>query len=890
MKTQNPQRAARPLFFVAALALAVLCLQSDALCQTSTGGGYFSGGGSDDSYENRTAPMPEPIHLRVNRGDQPVASSPLPTWTYDAPDPSPYGAAPIPNPSHRTDYTSAHSRTQVSGTQANNYYTTGRIGDARTRTVGRNDSPMGGTVAHNIPTTTTTYTQRPTVARSPMTMAHAVRPAASYGNQVGNVETAAGEVPYQQLPVKVGPGARLVDDGTDIPGPEFEQRMSPASEDPFAAGVDPGGTFTGDTPGTYTAPSHSPATERQPATYVQPPRRASNEPQVLHPSPTASAPGQNTTLIYNVRPGEQMLKMTVHGSKHLRLKQRIPMVEVDNPDVLTMTVISPNEIRVVAKAPGVARISMQGEDGMFSTINVLSLGDVSMLTYMLQSQFPTSQLSVIAVGDAVAIRGYVEKPEDVDFIVRFAEQYYPKVINQMQVSGVQQVLLAVKVMEVSRTKLRQLGFDFAKVTNGSFVTSGVSDALNYALNKGIGGDLKGFEQSLTGGGSTFSFAIKGAGQNTFFWGMLEAMREDKLGKVLAEPTIVARSGRPSYFEVGGQFPFVGAVDNNGIAQIEWKNFGTRVDFLAICLGNGRIRLEVRPIVSERDDAAGVINQGNLIPALKVRSVDSGVELMAGQTLAIGGLIQERVEAQHRGIPWVSTLPYVGALFRSVKNLTNEVELIITVTPQLVEPLNPDEVPACLPGQSTTNPGDCELYFGGHLEVPNCTPSHGPDQSCPQCEGSVAGPIVPESSHHGGGMIHGSGMIQHPQVQPIPATPNQGMPGGVTPGMMIPSSEPVPAPTPSPTTMPGVSGDRRPTNDPVARSRPSAPLPRGGGVATAGTPVRLPSPLMHAPRPPASIARPNNPYTHQRVNVNSPETEQPSSSEAPGFIGPVGYGL
>lgn len=874
MKTLSPQSAARPTLFVAGLVLAVLCTTSDALCQTTSGGGYFSGGGSDDSYQTRSAPMPEPIHLRVNRRGQNDEASPLPSWTYEAPDPSPYGAAPVPNPAHRSEYSSVHNRTQITGTAPNSYYTTGRVGDSQSRTIGRGDNPVGGTVARNI---SPMYSQRrPVEARTPMTMSHAVRASAAYGQQAGAVRPASGEVEYQQLPVSVGPGAQLLNDGSNIPGPEYE-RMVPADEDPFAAGPGANSYNYG------TSPSHLPAIDQTQPTYVRPPQRGDSEPQVLHPSPNAASTGQKMTLLYDVKPGDQMLKMTVHGSKHLRLAQRIPMVEVDNPDILTMTVISPNEVRIVAKAPGVARVSMQGEDGAFSTINVLVLGDVSMLTYMLQSQFPNSHLSVVAVGEAVAIRGYVEKPEDVDFIVRFAEQYYPKVINQMQVSGVQQVLLAVKVMEVSRTKLRQIGFDFSKVTNGNFVTSGVGDALNYALNKGIGGDLKGFEQSLTGGGTTFSFAIRGANANTFFWGMLDALREDKLGKVLAEPTIVARSGRPSYFEVGGQFPFVGAIDNNGVAQIEWKNYGTRVDFLAICLGNGRIRLEVRPIVSERDDASGVINQGYLIPALKTRSVDSGVELMAGQTLAIGGLIQERIEAQHRGIPWVSTLPYVGALFRSVKNATNEVELIITVTPQLVEPLNPDEVPACLPGMATTNPGDCELYFGGHLEVPNCTPSHGPDQTCPQCEGSISGARDTEA------MINsGSGIMQQPQVQPMPVMPDPVLPGGYTPGMIPSSDQPVPETTPSPTTMPGVSGGNRNSGAGLARSRPTAPRATSG-VAQSG-PVRLPSPLMQAPRPPATLASPNNPYTRQRVNTNSPNPEQPASSEAPGFIGPVGYGL
>jgi len=141
-------------------------------------------------------------------------------------------------------------------------------------------------------------------------------------------------------------------------------------------------------------------------------------------------------------------------------------------------------------------------------------------------------------------------------------------------------------------------------------------------------------------------------------------------------------------------------------------------------------------VSELDNANGVTLGGNRIPALRTRWVDTAVEMRAGQTLALAGLIQTRIESQNRGLPWLSDLPWAGAAFRRVQEQQNEIELVIMVRPELVDALDPHEVPDCLPGQQTTSPRDAELYFRGYLEVPNCCP----DGSCMKCQGGSAYPI------------------------------------------------------------------------------------------------------------------------------------------------------
>jgi pilus assembly protein CpaC len=282
------------------------------------------------------------------------------------------------------------------------------------------------------------------------------------------------------------------------------------------------------------------------------------------------------------------------------------------------------------------------------------------------------------------------------------------VINNITVAGVQQVLLHIKVYEVSRTKLRNLGFDFGQLSaTGGFVVSSVS-------------------QILAGGGSTAvagpsSLAFQAVSGGSSFFGILNALRQDDLAKILSEPTLVTQSGRPAYFRVGGEIPY-SVSQGLGAVSIEWKNYGTRVDFVPFVLGNGKIQLEVRPQVSEVDNTRSTIAG---VPAIKVRETDTGVELEAGQTLAIAGLVQTRIEAQRRGLPWVSEVPYIGALFRRVKEENNEIETLILVTPEIVEAMDPHEVPPRLPGENSTSPSDWQLYMLGKVEVPN---------GCPQGDG------------------------------------------------------------------------------------------------------------------------------------------------------------
>ena len=435
----------------------------------------------------------------------------------------------------------------------------------------------------------------------------------------------------------------------------------------------------------------------------------------------AQEPSKQVSHILTVR-GDCRLEMTANTHRILRLDGQDIDGFVSENEIIGIPVVSPDQVEIWAGEPGVTRLYLTGRaDGKVYTVDLIIHPDARQLALLLNTQFPKANLKVVPFGRSVLISGYLDQPEQAALIIRMAEEFYGKgrVLNNITIGGVQQVLLHVKVMEVSRTKLRSVGFDWTQISGPNVFRStaaGIITGAEAAQNKVVNGQLNSTPPTVTSsGGETFSFDVM-SGTDSFF-GLLRALRDDKMMKILAEPSLVTVSGRPAFFHVGGE---VGYEIDGGItgASAEFKKYGTQVDFVPIVLGGGRIRLEIRPMVSDLDWA----NASGLIPAFRTREAETGVEMQAGQTLVIAGLVQMRTESLNRGLPWVSEVPYLGALFRRVEERQNEVELLIMVTPELVEAMDPHEVPECGPGLATTSPTDGELFFKGHLEVPNVAPS------------------------------------------------------------------------------------------------------------------------------------------------------------------------
>ncbi len=421
----------------------------------------------------------------------------------------------------------------------------------------------------------------------------------------------------------------------------------------------------------------------------------------------------------------ERLEMIVNTSRILTTEHKVPRLLVENQGVVRAQPISPNQVQLSALKAGFTTLTVWDESEGEHTIDVLVYGDARELENLLMTEFPDASLRVRPLAASVVISGFVPQAEMVSRIIRMAEDYYPTVINNITIGGVQQILLHVKVMEVSRTKLRRLGFDWALFTENFAIVQNTAGLAGAAVAGG----------APIAGAENVAFGI--VNDANAFFGFIDAMRQYNLVKVLAEPTLVTVSGRPASFNSGGRFPIL-VPQALGMISVEYREFGTRVDFVPIVLGNGHIRLEVRPEVSAIDRSLGVSLAGTNVPGLRTRYVDTGVEMKAGQTLALAGLIQTQIETENRGIPWLADLPWVGGAFRRVEERNNEIELLIMVTPEFVDALNPEEVPPCGPGQLTTSPRDVDLYHRGYLEVPKCCP----DGSCANC---LAG-VDPASYH------------------------------------------------------------------------------------------------------------------------------------------------
>jgi pilus assembly protein CpaC len=554
-------------------------------------------------------------------------------------------------------------------------------------------------------------------------------------------------------------------------------------------------------------------------------------------APVAAQGTGGQPITFKVQGANERMEMTVNTSRILKLDQKIPRFVVNNPDMLKVLPLSATELQVAAQKPGVTQINMWTENGDIFSVDLIVYGDARELAMLLETEFPQSSLKVRPLANSVVISGYVDRPDHVSRIVRMAEDYYPKVINNISVGGVQQVLLHCKVLEVSRTKLRAMGFDFAALgSGGDFLISSVSGLISAAAVNTIGG----------GTSANVHFGVVGSES---FFGFLEAMRRYNLAKIISEPTLVTVSGRPAYFEVGGEIPYE-IPQSLGTTTIEFKKFGTRLDFVPIVLGHGAIRLEVRPRVSQLDESIGIPVGNRVVPGFKTRELDTGVELRAGQTLALAGLLEHRVEAENKGLPFLADLPWIGAGFRRVEEDVNEIELLVLVTPELVDGMDPGEVPPCGPGMSSVSPCDKDLYFKGHLEVPRC------DGPCAM-GGAGCGPNGCGPNGNGHAIPGGYGPAGGEEIAPPPAAarPN----GNV-------------APEPPATRANGASMRLN-----QASNYNASPVAHTAPVVSQGVPSAVPTPVMARDR-----------YNPQSPVSRYTQPSQSNSSQGPGLVGPMGY--
>ena len=327
---------------------------------------------------------------------------------------------------------------------------------------------------------------------------------------------------------------------------------------------------------------------------------------------------------------------------------------------------------------------------------------------MINRLLPSSHVQVHAEPKGLLLTGTVNTPQDAAQAVSIAKGYLADkdvVDNELSVATPMQVTLNVRIAEMSRTVVRNLGVNWSSI--GSIGRIGTLPALTLNANANpIPCTLPLSSSQGTCPGGNFN-------------GIIDALAQDNLAHILAEPNLTVKSGQPASFQVGGEFP-IPVSQTNGAISISYKDYGVILSFLPTVLSDGRIDVHVKPEVSELDKSNGLTLQSGtstlVVPAVTVRRAESSVELGSGESFAIAGLLQQTTQDNAQGIPGLGDTPVLGALFRDTNFTKQDMELVIVVTPYVVRPVsNPGMLH--LPTDNYKTPSDIDrLLFMKQIAV------------------------------------------------------------------------------------------------------------------------------------------------------------------------------
>jgi pilus assembly protein CpaC len=376
----------------------------------------------------------------------------------------------------------------------------------------------------------------------------------------------------------------------------------------------------------------------------------------------------------------------------------------------------PKVLVLTGRAPGATQITVTFEDKTRATYDVLVQPDYDLLRQVIRRAAPTASVDVIpGVGNTIILTGYVTNLEDVDTILAVARGS-GTVINALRVGGAQHVLIDVTVAQVDRSELRERGVSFG-IQGTEIGFSSVLGGLGIStVTAGAGG------AGVVGGGIT-----PGANANIVvgivpagFTGALRALKTEGLAKFLSEPKVITQSGRPAILRAGGQQAILGPSSGVNGPGVVLEEIGTTLAVLPIVFGNGKIYLDVQPTFRSVNNGRGLTTAFGFTPGFNESSVQSSVLLESGQTYAIGGLLETEIQNTTQKVPYLGELPWVGFAFSNVVSQERETELLILVTPRLVDALDCAQVPKRVPGKETRQPDDYELFIESLIEAPRGT--------------------------------------------------------------------------------------------------------------------------------------------------------------------------
>ncbi len=421
------------------------------------------------------------------------------------------------------------------------------------------------------------------------------------------------------------------------------------------------------------------------------------------------------TNFESASPAEQQIHMVVGRTIFIDTKHRLTRVYVTDPTVLNSYTPSPNQVVLTALKTGTSTLLVWDENGASQSYMVSADLDLESLSKVMKDAFPAESIEVHSSGGRVLLTGFVGTDAAYDAAQKMAEQYSKDVSNSLVVnsSRVKQVRLKVRIVELDRSKLAQFGFNFfsaggnnlASTSTGSFPST-----VTVTTAGGGSGSVVGNKSVAVS--NPLNFSLYSSKLN--IGATLQDLASMNIAQILAEPTITTMSGQKANFLAGGEFPFP-VVQGSGVSgqaatvTILFKSYGVKVEFTPKVNSDGTIDLKVMPEVSALDFSNAVSIAGYTIPAISTRRADTEMVLQDGQSFAISGLLDQRTQDVLAKTPGIASIPILGELFKSKNTNHSITELIVIVTPEIVNPMqekvNP---PAPLPVVTDpSHPGETE---------------------------------------------------------------------------------------------------------------------------------------------------------------------------------------
>jgi pilus assembly protein CpaC len=444
------------------------------------------------------------------------------------------------------------------------------------------------------------------------------------------------------------------------------------------------------------------------------------------------------TLLCAYAPLASAMEVMAGTGKFIPLNKPAKAVFVANSEIVDVSAEFANMLYVYGLKQGSTTLHVLDAEGKIAYTETITVSmNTAVVMDAIKQVLPSANIKAEFVGGRLVLKGMVKNASDAEVALRIAQGFAGNesggsagpdsgIINMMTTTADNQVMLRVRVAEVNRDISQSFGIQWNLYGNdGNTFRTGLFSPRGALTTPPEGSNTfrPGFDSYTVGGQSPnpYQSFLSYFGEHLGVDVLLEALEDEKMATVLAEPNLTALSGETASFLAGGEFPVVTSV-NDGQINTEYKEFGVRLSFTPVVLSENRIRLNVKPEVSNLTDKGAVIIEGITIPAIESRKVETTVELGDGQGFLLGGLFQNNLKESLQAVPGLGDLPILGPLFRSENFERKKSELMIIVTPSIVTPVSNPEVAFKTPQSDLRVPTFAQRAFGGQRLSDTLRPS------------------------------------------------------------------------------------------------------------------------------------------------------------------------